>query len=202
MENTTKKIGVFLARFQPIHNAHLHVIETALKECDHVAIMIGSSNKSNMERNPFDYSLRYNLVIDCLKDNPYFNKITIYELPDWSQEDSAEDNLIWGRYLYYNIVSRIGQKSFTMYYSDKPELIKAWFDENIQRNVEYKFLKRASVFNGLSSTKIRQALLSFTDKDQEYLKKHLPLAVFRRVNELRGICVDVYNNPKRDFTMK
>lgn len=202
MPNKPKKIGVFLARFQPIHNAHLYVIETALKECDHVAIMLGSSNKNNMPRNPFDFNLRYNLLMECLKDNKYLDKVTIYELPDWSQEDTTEDDLIWGRYLYYNIVSRIGQKSFTMYYSDEPELIKAWFDDNIQQNVSYKFLKRKDVFDGLSSTKIREALLSFTDKDQDYLKTHLPPAVYRRVNELRGICVDVYNNPKTDFTMK
>lgn len=120
--------------------------------------------------------------MDSLKDNKYLDKTTIYELPDWSQEDTTEDNLIWGRYIYYNIVSRIGQKSFTMYYSDEPEVIKAWFDDNIQKNVNYKFLERKDVFDGLSSTKTREALLSFTEKDQEYLKKHLPLAVYRRVN--------------------
>ena len=81
MPNKPKKIGVFLARFQPIHNAHLYVIETALKECDHVAIMLGSSNKNNMPRNPFDFNLRYNLLMDSLKDNKYlvYCKEEIYE---------------------------------------------------------------------------------------------------------------------------
>lgn len=202
MQDKPKKIGVFLARFQPLHNAHLYVIETALKECEHVAIMLGSSNKKNIPRNPFDYTLRHNLLMESLKENKYLDKVTIYELPDWSKEDSEEDNLIWGRYLYYNIVSRIGQKSFTMYYSDEPAVIKAWFDDNIQQNVSYRFLERKKVFDGLSSTKIRNAMLTFSEQDQEYLKKHLPPAIYKRINELRGICVDVYNNPKNDFTMK
>ena len=32
------KIGVFIARFQPLHKAHMFVIEKALKECDKLVI--------------------------------------------------------------------------------------------------------------------------------------------------------------------
>ena len=202
MPNKPKKIGVFLARFQPLHNAHLQVIETALKECDEVAIMIGSSNKSKMPRNPFDLYLRESMLKDALRNSKNLDKISIYELPDWSQEDSIEDNYTWGDYLYYNIVSRIGQKSFTMYYSDNPEQIQSWFNGNIKNNVNFRFLKRKEVLDGLSSSKVREALLNFTEDDQKYLKKNLPENVYSRVNELRGICVDVYNNPKNDFSMK
>ena len=37
----TLKIGVFIARFQPLHKAHMYVIEKALKDCDKVVIMLG-----------------------------------------------------------------------------------------------------------------------------------------------------------------
>jgi hypothetical protein len=63
-------------------------------------------------------------------------------------------------------------------------------------------LNRQKVFDGLSSTKIREALLNFTDEDKKYLYKFLPEAVFDRVEELREIVVKVHKNPKKDFTMK
>ena len=41
-----KKIGVFLGRFQPIHNAHLRTIRKMLKENEEAYIVIGSSEKN------------------------------------------------------------------------------------------------------------------------------------------------------------
>lgn len=197
-----EKIGVFLARFQPLHKAHIFVIETALKECDRVVILMGSSNKESMLRNPFSFELRYQLLKDSLNNHDDFKRIEIYELPDWSQEDKEEDNKIWGSYLYYNIVSRIKQKSFTFYYADKSDIIAEWFDEDLRKYITHRFLDRHAIFSGLSATKIRNAILSFTDEDIKYLEDCLPDAVYRRINELRGIWLDVYNNPKPDFTMK
>ena len=154
------KIGVFIARFQPLHKAHMFVIEKALKECDKVVIMLGSSNKENMPRNPFNFRL-------------------IYQFPDWSEENLITDDAVWGHYLYYNIVSRINQKSFTLYYSDNPEIVKHWFDDEVKNYISFCFLDRQKVFEGLSSTKIRQALLNFTDEDKKYLYKFLPEAVLK-----------------------
>ena len=202
MENIIEeKIGVFLARFQPLHNAHLYVIETALKECDKVVIMLGSSNKGGMLRNPYDFRLRYNLLRASLPIED-LDRISIYELPDWSQEDKTEDDRTWGYYLYYNVAARIKQKRFTLYYSDKPDILESWFSEDVRQYIDCRYLDRSSIFEGLSSTKIRAAMLRFNEEDQKYLEKCLPLAAFRRINELRGIWLDIQKNPKNDFTMK
>lgn len=200
--NDNIKVGVFLARFQPLHNAHLHIIKTALSECDKVVIMLGSSNKKATIRNPFDFTLRYNLLMDALKDNDCIDKIDIYALPDWSQEDKKEENITWGNYLYYNVVSRINQKKFTLYYSDDPENVYSWFSPEIIKNIECRFTQREKVFDGLSATKIRKALIDFTETDQEYLRKCVPTSVLNRINELRGILLDINQNPREDFTMK
>ena len=195
-----KKIGVFLARFQPLHNAHLHVIKTALEECDKVVIMLGSSNKKSMLRNPYDFNLRYDLLKASLSED--MERINIYELPDWSKEDTMEDDLTWGSYLYYNIVARIHQKSFSFYYSDSPDTVTGWFSPDILKNIDFRFLERSKIYSGLSSTKIRAAMIKFEPEDQEYLRTCLPPAVYSRINELRGIWLDIYNNPKNDFSMK
>lgn len=198
----TLKIGVFIARFQPLHKAHMYVIEKALKDCDKVVIMLGSSNKENMPRNPFNFRLRKELLSESLSNVHDMTKIQIYQFPDWSEENLVTDDSVWGHYLYYNIVSRINQKNFTLYYSDNPEIAKAWFDDEVNKYISFCFLDRQKVFDGLSSTKIREALLNFTEKDKKYLYKFLPEAVFERVEELRDIIVKVHKNPTKDFTMK
>ncbi len=201
-EEKTLKIGVFLARFQPLHKAHMYVIEKALNDCDKVVIILGSSNKENIPRNPFNFRLRKELLSESLGNEHDMTKIQIYQIPDWSEENLKNDDAVWGHYLYYNIVSRINQKDFTLYYSDDPEIAKSWFDDEIKHHVSFCFLERKKVFDGLSSTKIREALLNFTDKDKRYLYKFLPEAVFERVEELHEIIVKVYKDPKKDFSMK
>lgn len=196
------KIGVFIARFQPLHKAHMYVIEKALQECDRVVIMLGSSNKDNMPRNPFNFRLRKELLSESLSNEHDMTKIQIYQFPDWSEENLVTDDAVWGHYLYYNIVSRINQKSFTLYYSDDPQIVKNWFDDEVKDYISFCFLDRKKVFEGLSSTKIRAALLKFSPEDKKYLYKFLPEAVFERVEELREILLKVHNNPKSDFTMK
>ena len=198
----TLKVGVFIARFQPLHKAHIFVIEKALKECDKLVIMLGSSNKQDMPRNPFNFRLRKELLSESLGSEHDMTKIQIYQLPDWSTENETTDDAVWGHYLYYNIVSRIGQKNFTLYYSDKPDIVKNWFDDEVKEYISFCFLDRTKVFDGLSSTKIRQALLDFSPESKKYLYKFLPEAVFERVEELREIIVKVEGNPKKDFTMK
>lgn len=49
-----KKIGVFLAGMQPVHNAYLYMVNKALEESDKVLIVLGSENKVDMLRNPYD----------------------------------------------------------------------------------------------------------------------------------------------------
>ena len=52
------KVGVILARFQPIHNGHLELIKKALDENEKVLILIGSSRQKNWSRTPRTSSAR------------------------------------------------------------------------------------------------------------------------------------------------
>ncbi len=203
MANENKKnVGVFLARFQPLHNAHLYVIEKALQECDKLVIMLGSSNKRDMLRNPFSFELRKEMLKASLKNKEDLDRIEIYELPDWSQESIKEDDAIWGHYFYYNVVSRIGQKRFSLYYSDSPDVIKPWFDNEVKDYINLRLLERSKIMNGLSSTKIRNALLNLTPEDKQYLKQYLPPAVYNNVGELRKLWIKTIENPQSDFSME
>jgi len=193
------RYGVFLARMQPVHNAHLFLVRKALEEQDKVLIVLGSENKVDMLRNPYDIKLRETMLRECLSEAEN-KKIEIVTLPDWSMESDIEEALIWGRYFYYNVVSRIGQKKFSIYYSDDPKILDSWFKESeVYKYITYRNFERNNLFEGLSSTKIRQA---FIDKDVEYIKKYCPVSVINRFDYLASYYNDVRNNPKEDFSME
>lgn len=193
------KYGVFLARMQPVHNAHLFLVNKALEENDKVLIVLGSENKVDMLRNPYDISLREQMLRECF-DEEKNEKITIVTLPDWTMESDTESAKIWGRYFYYNVVSRIGQKRFSLYYSDDPAILDSWFQNTeVYQYITYRNFERSSLFDGLSATKIRQA---FIDKNIDYIHQYCPRSVVNRFDYLASYYRDVTNHPKEDFSME
>lgn len=177
-----KKVGVILARFQPIHNGHLELIKKAVEENDSVIILIGSSDKVN-SRNPIPYRIRNSIVRETINKNisEYLvDKIQVYGLEDLTNEsDNSHD---WGFYLYSKIVSLIQQSNFTIYYSDGYEIITSWFPEFILKdNVSLSLLARGAVYGGISATEVRQAILNYDDK----LIDMVPETVYNKQELLR-----------------
>ncbi len=192
------KYGVFLARMQPVHNAHLFLVEKALEENEKVLIVLGSENKVDMLRNPYDISLREQMLRECLGEEEN-RKLDVATLPDWSMESDLDGAKIWGRYFYYNVVSRIGQKRFSLYYSDDPAILDGWFlDTEICQYVTYRNFERKKLFEGLSATKIREA---FIRNDREYIKRYCPRPVVDRFEELSAYYREVAEHPQPDFSM-
>lgn len=157
MNLTNPKVGVILARFQPIHNGHLALIEKACKENDHVLILIGSSDKLN-ERNSIPWTIRKELVTAAVAERGFI-KTSIEELPDLTDEsDNSHD---WGFYLYASVVSKTKSPEFTIYYSDGFEIITSWFPGFLLRNcVSLSLLARNACEAGISATSIRNMILS------------------------------------------
>ena len=188
-QNNSKKIGVVLARLQPIHNGHLALIEKAYNENDEVYVFIGSADKFN-QRNPLPISLRLQLTNDAIKETfkPHVQhmcddteevagghlKIHVVPLDDLTDEsDNSHD---WGFYLYSKIVSETYNPNFTIYYSDGFEIITTWFPSFLLRNnVSLALLARNATVEGISATKIREYIL---EENDEELKKYVPNCVF------------------------
>ena len=188
-QNNSKKIGVVLARLQPIHNGHLALIEKAYNENDEVYVFIGSADKFN-QRNPLPISLRLQLTNDAIKETfkPHVHhmnddtdevvdghlKIHVVPLDDLTDEsDNSHD---WGFYLYSKIVSETYNPNFTIYYSDGFEIITTWFPSFLLRNnVSLALLARNATVEGISATKIREYIM---EENDEELKKYVPNCVF------------------------
>ncbi len=194
-----EKIGVFLSRMQPLHIGHIGMIRKALAENDRVIILIGSSNKEGTVRNPMGVRIRRKILDEALLEEFSKNeleRIIVKELPDWSSEDDFASNLEWGRYLYYNVVSVSASRCFSMYFSDEPQIIQNWFQDDIIKNrVELRIFERNNMFEAVSSTKIRNA---FLNNDMDYIKKSVPNSVVKRFDEIYEILNKVYTENKME----
>lgn len=189
-----KKVGVILARFQPIHNGHVELIKKAVEENDTVIVFIGSANKVN-ERNPIPYKIREDLVYNTLISEfsqEMFNKITILPLDDLTDEsDNSHD---WGFYIYSHVVTLTECPNFTMYYSDGYEIITSWFPEFILRNnVSLALLSRGAIHSGLSATHIRWQISSC---QSTYVKDRVPKEVYDKLDLVRSYIKAFENNGK------
>ena len=80
------KTALFISRFQPMHLGHLKVIEWILKKYDKVIIVIGSSQESDTEKNPFTTKERREMIDKSLEDEG-IKKYEIIEIPDVHDDD-------------------------------------------------------------------------------------------------------------------
>ncbi len=56
------EFGLVLGRFQGLHNGHKDIIHIARKLCKKTLILIGSSQESGTLRNPFELSIRKQML--------------------------------------------------------------------------------------------------------------------------------------------
>ncbi|RLI01734.1 nicotinamide-nucleotide adenylyltransferase [Candidatus Bathyarchaeota archaeon] len=55
-------LALFVGRFQPFHYGHLYAVETILKECDNLIIVVGSAQMSHQHDNPFTAGERIEMI--------------------------------------------------------------------------------------------------------------------------------------------
>lgn len=177
------KIGVFLARMQPLHNGHLYVIDVALSQVNILHIILGSADKSGIERNPIDVEDRAEYLRSALIDkygaDVVEERVQIHELDDWSTEDDYDAKNEWGKYLYYNIVSRARTQNFHLYFSDNPSVMLSWFDNDLRHRINFTFLEREYIEDGISATKIRKAI---HENNHEFVKKYCPAVIVNNID--------------------
>lgn len=182
------KIGVFVARMQPVHKSHEFLIRQSLKENDKTFVFIGSADKARENRNPFTIEERLGLLRKIFSSELISGKLFLIPLNDLTDENDIENDKIWGQYLYDNITKNIGEDKFSIYYSDEPKIMLNWFTEELKNKINFCFFDRKELFAELSATKIRKALLEGND---EYLEKNLPLETFNIRTELANILKEI-----------
>ena len=175
-----KKVGVILARLQPIHNGHLALIKKASEENDEVHVFIGSADKFN-ERNPIPINMRHDMAMAAIVAAGLKN-VSLHWLDDLSNE--GDNSHEWGFYLYSKIVTEIQQSNFTIYYSDGFEIITSWFPSFILRNnISLSLLARNAVESGVSATKVREFIMA----DDPRLIDVVPISVYENRESIKQL---------------
>ena len=77
-------IGLVVMRAQPLHFGHTRLIDAALDVCEHVFIVLGSTQEHGTPRNPFSFGERKKMVKRYLmhKDEAMWERVTIIGLAD------------------------------------------------------------------------------------------------------------------------
>jgi len=171
-----KQIGVFVARTQPLHNGHIHIINQALDECSQVYVFVGSADKLNF-RNPLPINLRMEIIEETYKSEIEQGILVINPLDDLSHE--GDHSYSWGTYIFANMIKVSGISVFRMYYSDGWEIITSWFEPYLLRNnVSLTLTARGSVLAGLCATDMRKLILEGRFKE---VKNSVPYSTYKRL---------------------
>jgi bifunctional NMN adenylyltransferase/nudix hydrolase len=97
--------GVFIGRFQPLHNGHLEIIEDIVRQNDKVLLFVGSANRSRTYKNPFTFKERKSFIEQTLK-SPKVQVLPLNDHPldeDWHIElkEKIEKNKLEGEIKFY-----------------------------------------------------------------------------------------------------
>lgn len=74
---------VFIGRFQPFHNGHLHVIQQALSLSEQVIVLCGSAHMPASYRNPWSYAERKAMILSAFSksDADRLNVLPVMDSP-------------------------------------------------------------------------------------------------------------------------
>ena len=159
------KRGIFVGRFQPVHNGHLEVIKGILEDVDELVIVVGSSQYSHRLDNPFTTGERITMIRKALQESVIsLSKIWIIPVPDVHQ------HALW--------VSQIVGYSpkFDVVYANEP-LTSRLFAESGFKVKPMPFVKREIY----SATEIRQNII-----DNKKWEELVPNSVAKFIKQIDG----------------
>lgn len=173
-------VGLICGRFQTFHIGHESLVETGIKLCDRVLILIGSAQECGTERNPFNINTRTKMLKCIYGDNA---NILIYGISDLTNENDIRPE--WGRYLLDNVDRYIYKAPELMIYGNDESRSK-WFDPEDIRDTSEFIVNRGRI--PISATMVREAMVF--DKRKEWMSMVNP-KLHKMYSELRDELMSV-----------
>lgn len=157
--------GILIGRMQPVHNGHIHVIESILDEVDEIIIGIGSAQLSHSLKDPFTAGERVVMMNQALADIGV-DSSRYYIIP----MQDINFNALWVSHV------KMLTPPFSVVYSGNP-LVKQLFAE------EGYEVKQPPLYDRLhlSGTEVRNRIIE--DKNWQEL---VPDATVKLINEING----------------
>lgn len=143
--------GLYVGRFQHIHKGHEATIEQALMVCDRLLILVGSAQEQGTIRNPWDVSLRINMIKEVY---PHDNVI-VHALSDYSEP--GDITAAWGNHVLSAVKQHLRKTPDIMIYG-KEDSNMNWFahQPNEVRNITEMIIARDRY--SMSATQMREWL--------------------------------------------
>lgn len=158
--NKPYDVGVICGRFQTFHIGHESLVDTALKLCDRVLILVGSSQECGTERNPLNIDTRIRMLRAIYGDD---GSIIIKGISDLTNENDIRPE--WGRYLLDNIDRYIYKTPELMIYGND-ESRSRWFAPDDIKDVTEIIVSRGKI--PISATQVRALMVA--DNCREWQK--------------------------------
>lgn len=173
-------IGMICGRFQTFHIGHESLIDTALKLCDRILILVGSAQECGTERNPLNIDTRIKMLRAIYGND---ESIIIKGLSDLTNENDIRPE--WGRYLLDNVDRYIYKVPELMIYGNDESRSK-WFDPEDIRDVTEIIVNRGRI--PISATEVRKLMVK--DNRREWQKWVNP-KLHKMYDEIRGELMSV-----------
>lgn len=155
----TFKLGFVIGRFQHIHDSHRKMINTALQSCERVILMVGSSQESGTERNPFNLYTRMNLIREVFKEEIEEEKLLLAHTDDMTHE--GDHSTAWGNFLLKKIEMWKGHygvhDDVDCFIYGNDEERTAWFNPKDIEKISHIVLSRKA--DNLNATGVRKLLV-------------------------------------------
>lgn len=150
--------GLIVGRFQTLHIGHQSLIDTGIKLCDRVLVLVGSAQECGTERNPLNINTRTKMLKEV-----YGDQIMIYAIADMTNENDIRPE--WGRFLLENVDRYIYKAPDLMIYGND-EARSRWFDPEDIRDTSEFIVNRGRI--PISATDLRNMMIN--DERKEWMK--------------------------------
>lgn len=168
MKRYDYEFGVYIGRFQPIHNGHVQTIVKALDIVEKLIIVVGSATTSKSIKNPWTYEERKAMMLDTFKDL----NIDVKRLLFLSASDYLYNDNVWTTAVQTMISDVLGESKSVLFGHNKDrstfylELFPKLFHIDFGEFKECKFK---------NATLIREA---FFEGNIEFIRTSVPQNVY------------------------
>ncbi|MGN4822111.1 adenylyltransferase/cytidyltransferase family protein [Bacillus cereus group sp. MYBK139-2] len=184
----TFKLGFVIGRFQHIHLSHKKMINTALQSCERVILMVGSSQESGTERNPFNLYTRMNLIREVFKEEIKDGTLLLAHTDDMTHED--DHSTAWGDFLIKKIdmwrSHYAVQDEVDCFIYGNDEERTAWFKPKDIEKISHIVLSRKA--DSLNATGVRKLLV---EDNVLAWEESVPSEIIPSYDELRAELLQV-----------
>lgn len=152
------KLGFIIGRFQHLHLGHMKIIDAGLATCDRLLLLVGSSQESGTERNPFNLKTRMDVIREVYTSEVMDGKLLLGHIDDMTNENDISAD--WGRFVLKKVDMwsqhyGLSRKMDCMIFGNDEERL-SWFDPKDIEGVSQIVVARPD--EALSASKMRKYL--------------------------------------------